>query len=137
MTASQHKTRLAGIRVLLVEDEIETRKALASALRGAGAKVTPVESAAAAMESLANSKFDLLISDIGMPGEDGYSLIQRVRSMESANARGHTPAMALTAFVGEGDQRKALSAGYDRHLGKPVEPDQLVSVLTEMAATPR
>jgi CheY-like chemotaxis protein len=132
--ADPKKVSLAGIRVLLVEDERETRNALTTVLRRAGAKVTSVESAAAAVDSYQSSKIDLLVSDIGMPGEDGYSLVQRVRAMESANGTQRTPALALTAFVGEEDQRKALSAGYDRHLGKPIEPDQLLSVLTEMAA---
>jgi two-component system CheB/CheR fusion protein len=132
--ADPNKTSLAGIRVLLVEDERETRSALTTALRRAGAKVTAVDSAATALESYERSKIDLLVSDIGMPGEDGYSLIRKVRAKESANGNQRTPALALTAFVGEEDRRKALSAGYDRHLGKPVEPDQLLSVLTEMAA---
>lgn len=132
--AAKPPATLADIRLLLVEDERETRHALTTVLRRAGVKVTAVESAAAAIESYRKSEIDLLVSDIGMPGEDGYSLIRLVRTMESANKSPRVPALALTAFVSEEDQRQALAAGFDRHLGKPVEPDELLSVLTEMAA---
>ncbi len=128
------QTSLAGIHVLLVEDEPETRSALTTVLRQAGATVTPVESAAAAIETYRSSKIDLLVTDIGMPGEDGYSLVRRVRSMEAEKQTARTPVLALTAFISEEDQRRALAAGFDRHLGKPIEPNQLLSVLVEMAA---
>lgn len=123
---------LAGIHVLLVEDDSETRNALAAAIRLTGATVSPVESAAAALETFKDSKIDLVVSDIGMPGEDGYSLLRRLRSMEAEKGSRRTPSLALTAFVSEEGQRKAAAAGFDRHLGKPVEPDQLLSVLVAM-----
>ena len=131
-STGEEQTKLVGLRVLLVEDEPETRNALAAAIRQARATVTPVESAAAAVEAYQKSIFDLLVSDIGMPGEDGYSLIRRIRSNEAKNKTKRTPALALTAFVSEEDQRKAIAAGFDRHLGKPVEPDRLLSILAEI-----
>jgi CheY-like chemotaxis protein len=122
------------VRVLLVEDDAETRTALATALRETRATVTPVDSAAAAVAAFQKGKVDLLISDIGMPGEDGYSLIRRIRAIEAETGAKRIPALALTAFVSEEDQRKALASGFDRHLGKPIEPDQLRSTLQDMLA---
>ena len=132
VSSAKEQTRLGGVHVLLVEDEPETRDALATAIRQARAIVTPVESAAAAVEAYEKSKFDLLISDIGMPGEDGYSLIRRIRSIEAKNKSKRTPALALTAFVSNEDQHKAMAAGFDYHIGKPIEPEQLLSTLRKM-----
>jgi PAS domain S-box-containing protein len=121
---------LRGARVLLVEDESETRAALLRLLMEAGADVTAVPSAAAAMEAFDRLPPHLLVSDIGMPGEDGYSLIRRIRA--SKGAHGRVPAVALTAFARVEDRDQALAAGFDRHLGKPVEPGQLLATLCEL-----
>ncbi len=133
VTAQQ--ASLTGLHVLLVEDDADTRYALATALRHAGAAVTAVESAAAAIAVYQESTFDLITSDISMPGEDGYSLISRLRAMEVERGMKRTPALALTAFVRDADQRKALDQGFDRHIGKPVDPADLVAALMAIATT--
>jgi len=97
-------------------------------LERTGAMVTTVESAAAAWGALEASWPDLLLCDIGMPGEDGYQLIRRMRALESARGLA-TPAIALTAYAGDADRAHALDAGFQRHVPKPVDPADLVSVI--------
>jgi len=133
-TAPAGQGELGGVRVLLVEDDPETRAALEVLLRQAGAEVTAVESAAAAVRAFEQSPPDLLVSDIGMPGEDGYALMRRVRAMEAAGNAEPVPAVALTAFARAADNDKALAAGFNRHLGKPVDPEQLLSALRSLLA---
>ncbi len=79
-------------------------------------------------------KFDVLVSDIGMPGEDGYHLIHQIRQYEADSNR-HIPAIALTAFASEEDHAQSLMAGFQKHLSKPVEPAQLAKVLAQLAST--
>jgi PAS domain S-box-containing protein len=121
---------LSGANILLVEDEAETRAALVKLMSDAGAEVRAVASAAAAFESFKRSRPDMIVSDIGMHDEDGYSLIRRVRGRETDGKR--VVAVALTAFARAEDREKAIAAGFDRHVGKPVAPDQLLSVLREL-----
>ena len=134
-----HATRLDDVHVLVVEYEPETRNALLTLLREAGARVTAAASAAAAAEAFARARPDVLVSDIGMPDEDGYSLIRRLRELESAPdaGGGRTPAIALTAFARPSDAEEALAAGFDRHIGKPVDPEQLLAVLRDTVAAAR
>jgi CheY-like chemotaxis protein len=124
--------RLDGLRILVVDDEPDTRELLKAGLGQCGAVVTVVGSAAEALETIAGEVPDLLISDIGMPGEDGYSLIGRVRERD-ARRGGRTPAVALTAYARHEDSARSLSAGFDAHLSKPVEPGELLSVLAGLA----
>lgn len=122
---------LNGLRVLLVDDDTDTCESLSAVLRQYGAQVTAVTSARAAFAAFADVKPDILISDIGMPEEDGYSLLSRVRNLESEQKR-QTPAIALTAFARDEDRTQALETGFQIHMPKPVEPAQLVSVVAHL-----
>ena len=118
---------LNGLRILLVEDEPDARELLAVLLQGSGANVESVDCAGDALQRLRLSTPDLLLSDIGLPRESGYDLIRQVRSLSSDINK--IPAIALTAFATESDREKSLSAGFQAHLAKPVEPDQLVATI--------
>ena len=115
---------LTGSRVLVVDDEPDTRELLAFILSSGGAEVRAVGSAAEALTEMSAWAPDLLLSDIGMPGEDGYVLIARVREHASERLR-RVPAVALTAYARAEDRVRMLSAGFDSHLAKPVEPAEL------------
>jgi PAS domain S-box-containing protein len=119
---------LESLRVLLVDDDVDTRNFFAFVLEQAGAKVIAVASAEAALYTLAQAKPDLLLSDIGMPEMDGYALLKQVRGLPPAQG-GTIPAIALTAYAGELNQQQALAAGFQRHLAKPVEPDELIEAI--------
>ncbi|HEX8719571.1 MAG TPA: PAS domain S-box protein [Pyrinomonadaceae bacterium] len=124
---------LAGTRVLVVEDEEDARTMLKVLLEGCGARVDAVASAAAAWESLEGAGCDVLVSDIGMAVEDGYTFIGRVRERDARRGR-RTPSLALTAFARAEDRERSLAAGFDAHLAKPVEPSQLLSAVAALAA---
>jgi PAS domain S-box-containing protein len=119
---------LNGVRVLVVDDEIDSREFVAFVLEQAGASVTTAATAAAGFLAFMQSPPDVLLSDIGMPDMDGYELIRQVRSHSSDQAR-EIPAIALTAYAGELNQQKALEAGFQTHLSKPIEPDLLVRAI--------
>ncbi len=123
---------LRGIRVLVVDDEADMREFLAFMLEEYGAKVTVVASASEALEALCQVKPDVLVSDIGMPEVDGYMLIRQIRAMPPEQG-GLIPAIALTAYAGEADQNQALSAGFHKHIAKPVEPNELATVIASVA----
>ncbi|UBF30487.1 response regulator (plasmid) [Kovacikia minuta CCNUW1] len=125
--------QLSPIHVLVVEDDADNREMLAFTLERYGAKVTSASSAAAAIDTLSHCKPDVLISDIGMPGVDGYRLMQQVRSITQTS---HIPGIALTAYVSEADQHQAFAAGFQAHLPKPVEPVQLVQTILKVIHTP-
>ena len=118
---------LKGLRVLLVEDEKDARELLALTLRVSGANVEAVESVQEALTTLQTSRPDVLLSDIGLPYESGYDLIRQIRAMSSDLSR--LPAVALTAFATERDRELALSAGFQTHLTKPIEPAALVEAI--------
>jgi PAS domain S-box-containing protein len=122
---------LDGIRVLAVDDQPDTRDLIAFVLSRCGAVVTACSSAAAALEAVQECKPDVLVSDIGMPGEDGYSLMQRIRALKAEDG-GRIPAIALTGFAGDADVLKARSAGYQVHLTKPIELRQLVATIARL-----
>lgn len=122
---------LAGVRVLVVEDEPDARALLSLILKSSGATVEGVESAAEALTSLQVFQPDVLLSDIGLPVESGYDLIRKIRSLVSAASL--VPAVALTAFATEEDRRLALAAGFQVHLTKPVEPAVLVETIERLA----
>lgn len=129
---------LTGLRILVVDDETDARELLVFILERAGAIVTPATSAIEALQTLATSEVDVVISDIGMPDMDGYMLMQQMTAQfankEAPNAanRRQPPAIALTAYAGELNQQKALAAGFKRHLTKPVEPEELVNTIVEL-----
>jgi CheY-like chemotaxis protein len=115
---------LDGIRVLVVDDDLDACELLETALRESGAEVHAVHSVRSALAELATFHPDLLLSDIGMPEEDGYALIRQVRELESASG-GHVAAVALTAFASQSDREQALALGFEEHLAKPTSPSEL------------
>jgi PAS domain S-box-containing protein len=121
---------LEGVRVLVVEDEPDARELLALTLECSGARVEAVESAQEALDNLERFKPHVLLSDIGLPVESGYELIRKVRLLSADEAR--VPAVALTAFATEKDQQLALSAGFQVHLTKPVEPHVLIEAIERL-----
>jgi signal transduction histidine kinase len=122
---------LQGLTVLVVDDDPDARDVIARILRDSKASVITASSASEALEKLNESKAALLISDIGMPGEDGYELIRKIRALASeANRR--IPAVALTAFARSEDRQRALLAGYQLHVSKPVEPSELLTVCASL-----
>jgi PAS domain S-box-containing protein len=123
--------RLDGLKVLVVDDEPDTRELLKAGLGQCGAKVTAAGSATEALEAIVAAVPDLLISDIGMPGEDGYELIRRIRELP-AESGGKVPAIALTAYARVEDRMQALRAGYQMHVPKPVEMAELVAVAASL-----
>jgi PAS domain S-box-containing protein len=125
---------LCGIHVLVVDDETDARELVAAVLTEAGATVTAVGSAREAIAAIETARPDVLVSDIGMPAEDGYSLIRRIRAMEKSVGR--IPAAALTAYASVQDRTRALLAGYSSHLPKPVEPAELTAVVANLAGRP-
>ena len=116
---------LEGLRILLVDDDHDTLQVLTIALRQAGAEVRACSSADEALKTVEGWEANLLVSDIGMPNEDGYSLIRKVRALEP-ELGGRMPAIALTAYASAADRIRALSMGFQMHVSKPVEPVELV-----------
>ncbi|MBW4448326.1 MAG: response regulator [Spirirestis rafaelensis WJT71-NPBG6] len=129
--AQENLPCLDNVRVLVVEDNIDSRDFLKIVLEESKAKVTAVGSVSEAIECLKRDHFDVLMSDIGMPGEDGYQLISQVRDLEQKNGR-KIPAIALTAYTRIEDKMQALEAGFQKHLGKPIEPNELVKIVAEL-----
>jgi hypothetical protein len=121
-----------GVRVLAVDDDLDTRALLAVTLQRCGAEVKAVASAAEALETLQRWQPDVLVCDIGMPGVDGYDFIRQVRALAPERGR-DIPAIALTAFAGKDDRLQALEAGYQKHVPKPVEPTDLVAAVASLA----
>jgi signal transduction histidine kinase/FixJ family two-component response regulator len=128
---------LVGLRVLLVEDEPDARELFASMLEMSGAIVTAVPGAGEAIAAFERHPPDVLLSDIGMAGEDGYGLIRTIRTIESRRAPGapRTPALAITAFARAEDRRRALSAGFHMHLAKPVSSAQFITAVSTLVRT--
>ncbi len=127
---------LHGVHILIVEDDADSRTVLALLLQKLGALVEAVASARDAVERVTNRRPDVLVSDIGMPDEDGYSLIRRVRQMPADRAK-KLPAIALTAYARRQDAEAALGAGFDYHLSKPVAPAALIKAIKSVTANRR
>ncbi len=123
---------LDGVRILVVEDDTDTRELLCAVLRQTGADVSTVATVEDALAAIDARPPDVLVSDIGMPEADGYDLIRAVRRLPR-DAGGRTPAIALTAFAHAADRGEALAAGYDRHLTKPVEPRVLATTIAQLS----
>ncbi|MBO3459170.1 PAS domain S-box protein [Aetokthonos hydrillicola Thurmond2011] len=119
---------LRGVRVLIVEDEQDTRELLVYTIEQYGAEVTGASSVREALKILQQSLPDILVCDIAMPEMDGYTLIREIRTWTKEQG-GEIPAIALTAYAGEVDQKQALAAGFQRHLSKPVDPEQLAQAI--------
>jgi CheY-like chemotaxis protein len=123
-----------GLTVLLVDDEPDAREALRLILQQNGMIVMTAASAPEAFDLVERLQPDILLSDVAMPGEDGLSLIRRVRLLPPGRG-GLIPAAALSAYAGAGDRRKALLAGFQHHIAKPVDPAHLLAVIARMAQT--
>jgi signal transduction histidine kinase/ActR/RegA family two-component response regulator len=122
---------LNGIKILVVDDETDTRELLVFLLEEQGAQVTAATSAHEALLVLTQAKPDVLLSDIGMPDMDGYMLIQQVRTLAPEQG-GQIPAIALTAYAGETNQQQVIAAGFQQHISKPIEPEVLVSAIAHL-----
>jgi signal transduction histidine kinase/AmiR/NasT family two-component response regulator len=134
--ASAPGASLHGLRLLLVEDDADTREVVGALLQEVGVQVTAVDGAEAALKAITALEPDVLVSDVGMAGRDGYDLIRSVRRLPTGRA-GQVPAIALSAFARESDRRAALEAGYDRHLAKPVELEALVAAVADVVCARR
>jgi signal transduction histidine kinase len=124
--------QLNGVSIMIVDDDLDSRNFMSELLENQGASVASAHSTAEALRMLVEARPDIVISDIGMPGEDGYQFIRRVRGLTDREG-GRIPAIALTAYARPEDARAALVAGYQRHLSKPVIVGQLVSAIVELA----
>jgi CheY-like chemotaxis protein len=124
---------LLGVKVLLIDDDTDTLELLKVFLKGHGAEVSAVTSAKAALEALARTPPDVIVSDIGMPVVDGYQLMRRVRALPP-EAGGNTPAVALTAYATDADRVRAARAGFQTHLSKPVDSAALLAAVMDLAA---
>ncbi|WP_193197190.1 ATP-binding protein [Nostoc sp. MG11] len=122
---------LTGLRVLVVDDEADVRQWITAVLEECGAKVSTFSSTRQALEALQELHPDVLISDIGMPGEDGYALMRKIREMEP-ELGGRIPAVALTGYARVEDYKEALAAGFQRHIAKPVRAAELIAVVASL-----
>jgi CheY-like chemotaxis protein len=123
---------LESVTVLVVDDDLESRELVTVLLENAGAFVFSSGSAAEALRVLQREHVDVLLADIAMPAEDGYSLIRKVRALESTS-KARIPAAALTSLTGEGNEQRSLGAGFQLHIGKPVESRTLVDAVASLA----
>lgn len=124
---------LKGVRVLAVDDELDARQLLQAVLEQCEAEVLTCSSAGEALDALAEFKPDILVSDIGMPDEDGYVLIEKIRSLEAGGQK-RLPAVALTAYARVEDRLRSLASGFNMHIPKPVEPAELTMVIASLTA---
>jgi len=130
-SAEEHRApSLEGLCVLVVDDDVENRDALAANLASERAHVLAAGSAAEALEVLTSSRVDVLLSDIAMPLEDGYTLIRKVRALDGAAAK--TPAAALTALARDEDRQQSLDAGFQLHLAKPIDSASLIAAVASL-----
>ncbi|MBD1909385.1 MULTISPECIES: PAS domain S-box protein [unclassified Leptolyngbya] len=129
--SNSHTLNFENLRVLVVDDEIDSLELVKVLLEDEGAIVQAVSSATAALRSLTQDQFDLLISDIGMPEMNGYAFIGQVRTLP-LQSNGKIPAIALTAYAGETNQKQALAAGFQAHLAKPIDPQHLLTAIAEI-----
>ncbi|HLO41032.1 MAG TPA: ATP-binding protein, partial [Phycisphaerales bacterium] len=123
---------LRGVRILILEDEADARDFVRRLLIDQGAKVVSVGSVVEAMVQVNEAEFDLIISDLGIPGEDGYSFIRQLRALESRRSLKRTPCAALTAYARAEDRRRVMMAGFQVHVSKPVEPAELIAVAANL-----
>jgi CheY-like chemotaxis protein len=124
---------LANAHVLVVDDELDSRDLVKRLLEMAGARVSLACSAPEAMDRIVTERPDVLVCDVGMPGEDGYSLIRRLRTLEAEQQESALPALALSAYARSEDRTKAIRSGFQNHLAKPVDPAELMAIVSSLA----
>jgi CheY-like chemotaxis protein len=129
----ERPSSLKDLRILLVEDEADTRELLATVLRSKGAIVIPAGSVQEALAALQANLPSILISDIAMPDENGYILLGKLRKLEAAHGWPRIPAIALTAYAREEDRKAALDAGFEVHISKPFDPAKLIAATLDLA----
>ena len=134
-TAPDARQSLSGLKILAVDDEADAREMLQLVLERYGASVKTAPNVREALGTFERFRPDIVLSDIGMPEADGYSLIAQIRALPAQNG-GQTPAIALTAYARSEDHQRALDAGFQNHLAKPIAPTKLVAALRELVATP-
>ncbi|MEH2111798.1 response regulator [Nostoc sp.] len=125
---------LAGLNILVVDDDDDSRFYITTVLEADGAAITAVASAAVALKVLPELQPDVLICDIAMPGEDGYTLIRKIRALKP-DIYGKLPAIALTAYGDSEYRSRALEAGFQTHVPKPVDPGELVAIVANLVAS--
>lgn len=128
--------QIAGVKVLFVDDEPDARVLVKRLLEDCGAEVITAASAAEALDCMRSERPHVLVSDVGMPGEDGYSLIRRVRAL-GPDCGGNVPAVALTAYARSEDRTRAILAGFQMHIAKPIEPSELIAIVATLAGRTR
>jgi len=126
---------LAGLRVLIVDDDEDSRELIGFVLNARGAEVMRAGDGEAALKALEAHRPHVLLSDLSMPGEDGYQFLARVRALPEDRG-GRTTAVALSAHAGDADRLRSLQAGFQHHVSKPVDPNLLVSLLAPLVPTP-
>ncbi|MFQ4142938.1 PAS domain S-box protein [Chlorogloeopsis sp. ULAP02] len=127
-TLSKDFPNLSGVQILVVDDELDSRELISFILSTAGAQVTTAASAQEALETLKQSRFNIIVCDIAMPEINGYMLIQQVRAW-TVEQGGQIPAIALTAYAGERNRQQAIAAGFQQHISKPLEPEELIQAI--------
>jgi CheY-like chemotaxis protein/two-component sensor histidine kinase len=125
--------RLEGVQALVVDDHPDARELVAMVLKQFGAEVETAGSATDALAALESTRFDVLVSDLGMPLADGFELIRRLRASERAHGRRVLPAIALTAYTAPEDRERALAAGFNAHAAKPIDPAELIEIVAKIA----
>jgi CheY-like chemotaxis protein len=130
--ASGRLPSLNGVQVLVVDDAPDARELMRAILAQCGAEVTVAATARVALEALEKAPFDVLVSDIAMPEEDGYDLIRNVRALDAARG-GRIPALAFTAYARIEDRAAAIAAGYQQFATKPIEPSELAAAVATLA----
>ncbi|MBD6619819.1 response regulator [Komarekiella sp. 'clone 1'] len=130
-TTAAYPSGFDNLQILAVDDDPDSLELVTFILEGCGATVRAVSSAAEVLAALAQSRPDLLVSDIGMPEMDGYMLLRQVRLLPPEQG-GQIPAIALTAYAGEGNEQQAISAGFQAHISKPIDPAQLIATIANL-----
>jgi CheY-like chemotaxis protein len=129
--ADAEEPSISGLRVLVVDDDADARELVALTMESRGAVIHLASSAAEALDYVHRQRPDVMVADIGMPHEDGYVLIQKLRTFEEEHSEKRLPSIALTAYASTADREQALAAGYDVHLAKPVGPSDLMRAVAK------
>jgi len=135
LSGRDHPPDITGVRIIVVDDDDDTRESILAVLQHAGAVVRTACSAGEALRILGEFKPDVLLSDMAMPGEDGFCLIAKVRALPPEQC-GQVPAAALTALAGTDDRDRALASGFQAHIAKPVNVDDLLRLVARLVSRP-